>query len=185
MIADLRHVHLDGIGQASAVDDYGGISTNIFLQPLYMGIEEGAPDSLVPQPIKLNNVPDAITDLTLERLTDVSHKYMDTAIALFDGVGILESGIVSGGTKIKVLFPHNVGEIWFGTEDYNKTGITTDILSRFKNGHICLCDADASKLESYLDKVVISTSIYGEVQKMLIYGVWVVYNESINKRRIS
>lgn len=37
----------------------------------------------------------------------------------------------------------------------NKTGITTDILSRFKNGHICLCDADASKLESYLDKVVI------------------------------
>ena len=36
-----------------------------------------------------------------------------------------------------------------------KTGITTDILSRFKNGHICLCDADASKLELYLDKVVI------------------------------
>ena len=30
----------------------------------------------------------------------------------------------------------------------DKTGITTDILSRFKNGHICLCDADASKLES-------------------------------------
>ncbi len=27
----------------------------------------------------------------------------------------------------------------------SKTGITTDILSRFKNGHICLCDADASK----------------------------------------
>lgn len=37
----------------------------------------------------------------------------------------------------------------------NKTGITTDILSRFKNGHICLCDSDASNLESYLDKVVI------------------------------
>lgn len=37
----------------------------------------------------------------------------------------------------------------------NKTGITTDILSRFKNGHICLCDADAFKLKSYLDKVVI------------------------------
>lgn len=36
-----------------------------------------------------------------------------------------------------------------------KTGITTDILSRYKNGHICLCDADAIKLESYLDKVVI------------------------------
>lgn len=37
----------------------------------------------------------------------------------------------------------------------SKTGITTDILSRFKNGHICLCDSDASKLESYLDMVVI------------------------------
>lgn len=37
----------------------------------------------------------------------------------------------------------------------SKTGITTDILSRFKNGHICLCDADASKLELYLDKVLI------------------------------
>lgn len=37
----------------------------------------------------------------------------------------------------------------------SKTGITTDILSRFKNGHICLCDADVSKLRSYLDKVVI------------------------------
>lgn len=37
----------------------------------------------------------------------------------------------------------------------DKTGITTDILSRFKNGHICLCDSDASKLKSYLDKVII------------------------------
>lgn len=36
-----------------------------------------------------------------------------------------------------------------------KTGITSDILSRFKNGHICLCDADASRLSAYLDKVVI------------------------------
>lgn len=71
---------------------------------------------------KLNNVPNEITNLTLERLTDVNHKYMDTAIALFDKMGILESRIVSGGIKIKVLFPHNVGEIWFGTEDYNKAG---------------------------------------------------------------
>ena len=71
---------------------------------------------------KLNNVPNEITDLTLERLTDVSHKYMDTAIALFDKMGILESRIVSGGTKIKILFPHNEGEIWFETEDYNKAG---------------------------------------------------------------
>lgn len=37
----------------------------------------------------------------------------------------------------------------------NKTGITTDILSRYKNGHISLCDSDALKLESYLEKVVI------------------------------
>lgn len=37
----------------------------------------------------------------------------------------------------------------------SKTGITTDILSRFKNGHICLCDSDSSKLESFLEKVVI------------------------------
>lgn len=71
---------------------------------------------------KLSNVPNEITDLTLERLTDVNHKYMDTAIALFDKMGILESRIVSGGTKIKVLFPHNVGETWFETEDYNKAG---------------------------------------------------------------
>lgn len=37
----------------------------------------------------------------------------------------------------------------------SKTGITTDILSRFKNGHICLCEDDVFKLEMYLDKVVI------------------------------
>ena len=71
---------------------------------------------------KVNNVPNEITNLTLERLTDVNHKYMDTAIALFDKMGILESRIVSGGIKIKVLFPHNGGENWFGTEDYNKAG---------------------------------------------------------------
>lgn len=37
----------------------------------------------------------------------------------------------------------------------SKTGIATDILSRFKNGHICLCEDDAEILEAYLDKVVI------------------------------
>lgn len=36
-----------------------------------------------------------------------------------------------------------------------KTGITTDYLSRFKNGHICLCEDDANRLKAYLDKVVI------------------------------
>lgn len=37
----------------------------------------------------------------------------------------------------------------------SKTGIAVDILSRFKNGRVCLCEADASRLEAYLDKVVI------------------------------
>lgn len=37
----------------------------------------------------------------------------------------------------------------------DKTGITQDILSRFKNGHICLCDTDSAKLSAYLEKVVI------------------------------
>ncbi len=36
-----------------------------------------------------------------------------------------------------------------------KTGITTDVLSRFKNGYVCLCEDDALALESYLNKVVI------------------------------
>lgn len=36
-----------------------------------------------------------------------------------------------------------------------RTGITTDVLSRFKNGHVCLCEDDAEKLKSYLDRVVI------------------------------
>lgn len=36
-----------------------------------------------------------------------------------------------------------------------KTGIATDYLSRFKNGHICLCEGDANMLEAYLDKVII------------------------------
>lgn len=81
---------------------------------------------------KLNNVPNEITDLTLERLTDVSHKYMDTAIALFDRMGVLESRIISGGTKIKLMFPHNDGETWFETEDYNKAG--TRIRDYFRCG---------------------------------------------------
>ncbi|MDD7378256.1 MAG: hypothetical protein SO445_03925 [Lachnospiraceae bacterium] len=35
------------------------------------------------------------------------------------------------------------------------TNITTDVLSRFKNGHVCLCTADADRLKVYLDQVVI------------------------------
>lgn len=37
----------------------------------------------------------------------------------------------------------------------NKTGVTTDVLSRFKNGYVCLCEDDAIRLEAYLNKVVI------------------------------
>ena len=83
---------------------------------------------------KQNNVPNEITDLTLERLTAVSHKYMDTAIAIFDKMGILKSRIVSGGTRIKVLFPHNGGEPWFGTEDYNKAGTVIRDYFRYGKG---------------------------------------------------
>lgn len=35
------------------------------------------------------------------------------------------------------------------------TGISTDNLSRFRNGHICLVVDDANRLKAYLDKVVI------------------------------
>lgn len=40
-----------------------------------------------------------------------------------------------------------------------KTGIGVDYLSRFKNGHICLCINDAERLERFLDMVVIPESI--------------------------
>lgn len=36
-----------------------------------------------------------------------------------------------------------------------KTDISTDNLSRFRNGHICLVADDAERLKVYLDKVVI------------------------------
>lgn len=35
------------------------------------------------------------------------------------------------------------------------TGVDYKDLSRFKNGHIYLCESDAKRLEKYLDKVVI------------------------------
>lgn len=36
-----------------------------------------------------------------------------------------------------------------------RTGVSTDVLSRFKNGHVCLCVDDANNLKNYLDKVVL------------------------------
>lgn len=36
-----------------------------------------------------------------------------------------------------------------------RTGITTDVLSRFKNGYVCLLEDDFKSLKDYLDKVVL------------------------------
>ena len=36
-----------------------------------------------------------------------------------------------------------------------RTGITTDVLSRFKNGYVCLLEDDSKRLKDYLDKVVL------------------------------
>jgi hypothetical protein len=40
-----------------------------------------------------------------------------------------------------------------------KTNIPQDVLSRFKNGKVCLCVSDAVRLERYLLLVQIPTSI--------------------------
>lgn len=40
-----------------------------------------------------------------------------------------------------------------------KTDIPQDVLSRFKNGKVCLCESDAVRLEKYLSLVQIPTSI--------------------------
>lgn len=36
-----------------------------------------------------------------------------------------------------------------------RTGITTDVLSRFKNNQVCLKPNDADRLKAYLDKVML------------------------------
>ena len=40
-----------------------------------------------------------------------------------------------------------------------KTKIPQDVLSRFKNGKVCLCETDAVRLEKYLSLVQLPTSI--------------------------
>lgn len=40
-----------------------------------------------------------------------------------------------------------------------KTDIPQDVLSRFKNGKVCLCEPDAIRLEKYLSLVQIPASI--------------------------
>lgn len=39
---------------------------------------------------KRDNVPNEITDRTLEKLTDVSHKYMEAAFVVFENLGVIE-----------------------------------------------------------------------------------------------
>ena len=48
-----------------------------------------------------------------------------------------------------------VGAGLLATAIAKRTGITTDILSRFKNGHVCLCEKDRKRLEDYLAKVAL------------------------------
>ena len=36
-----------------------------------------------------------------------------------------------------------------------RTGISTEVLSQFKNSHVCLCEKDKIRLEEYLNKVVL------------------------------
>lgn len=71
---------------------------------------------------KMCNAPDEITDSTLEKLTDVNHKYMDTALVILERIGAIWTKIERSGTKIKVLVPDNEGEEWINTDDYNKAG---------------------------------------------------------------
>ncbi len=71
---------------------------------------------------KMCNAPNEITDNTLEKLTGVNHKYMDTALVIFEKIGVVQTKIYRGGTKIKVLIPYQYGEVWINTEDYNKAG---------------------------------------------------------------
>lgn len=37
----------------------------------------------------------------------------------------------------------------------DRTGIAKDVLSRFKNGYVCLCENDAIRLQNYLDGVIL------------------------------
>ncbi|MBQ6886249.1 MAG: hypothetical protein IJN54_01890 [Lachnospiraceae bacterium] len=101
---------------------------------------------------KLNNVPNELTDITLERLTDVSHKYMDSAIALFEKRGIVESVIYRGGTKIRVLFPYHEGETWIETEDYNKAGTMIRDYFRYDKGTSAILDLE-NELRENITKI--------------------------------
>ena len=80
---------------------------------------------------KVYNAPDEITDTTLEKLTGFNRKHVDTALALFEKLGIVKTKIYRGGTKIKVLIEYSHGgKQWINTEDYNIAG--TNIRSYFR-----------------------------------------------------
>lgn len=71
---------------------------------------------------KMCNAPDEITDSTLGKLTDVNHKYMDTALVILEKIGAIQTKIDRSGTKIKVLITDHKGDGWINTDDYNKAG---------------------------------------------------------------
>ena len=71
---------------------------------------------------KMCNAPDEITDSTLEKLTGVNHKYMDTALVILERMEVIRTKIERSGTKIKVLVSDYDGEEWINTDDYNKAG---------------------------------------------------------------
>lgn len=67
-----------------------------------------------------HNVPDEITNTTLGKLASVSNKEIDALIKILIQLDIVRCNVASKGLKIKVLFPHCVGEDWIVTDDYNK-----------------------------------------------------------------
>lgn len=73
---------------------------------------------------KRDNAPNEITDRTLEKLTDVSHKYMEAAFVVFENLGVIERNekSVYGKIKFRVLFGYHDGKPWIETDDYNKAG---------------------------------------------------------------
>lgn len=54
--------------------------------------------------------------------------------------------------ELKNLFIQIISQVGIKSKVIaNKTGISQSDLSRFKNGHICLCLRDSQNLEDYLN----------------------------------
>lgn len=72
---------------------------------------------------KYNNAPGQLTDTAIEKLTDVNHKIIDTAIKLFEELEVIQTKVCSDGNiEIRVLFHHYDGTEWIKESDYNKAG---------------------------------------------------------------